>query len=181
MPQLTEEQSTLEGTVSSIIFQNEENGYTILRLDAGEEEVTAVGCMPGVSPGETLELQGQWGRHPSYGEQFKADVITRRMPVGEKAILRISASGAVKGIRAGTALRIIQRFGAEAPWTSLRTSRTSSPRSRASPPSAPGTSARPSASRWGCAVWPSSCRSTSCPLARGHAAVPAVRRHGGGP
>ena len=46
MPQLTEEQSTLEGTVSSIIFQNEENGYTILRLDAGEEEMTVVGSMP---------------------------------------------------------------------------------------------------------------------------------------
>ena len=52
MPEHPEEQSTLEGTVSSIIFQNEENGYTILRLDAGEEEMTVVGSMPGVSPGE---------------------------------------------------------------------------------------------------------------------------------
>ena len=49
MPEHPEEQSTLEGTVSSIIFQNEENGYTILRLDAGEEEMTVVGSMPGVS------------------------------------------------------------------------------------------------------------------------------------
>ena len=57
MPQLTEEQSTLEGTVSSIIFQNEENGYTILRLDAGEEEMTVVGSMPGVSlPGWAVAL-----------------------------------------------------------------------------------------------------------------------------
>ena len=105
----------IEGTVSAILFRNEENGYTVLKLSCGERgEVTAVGCMPGVSPGETLELQGSWGRHPSYGEQFKADVITRRMPVGEKAIYEYLASGAVKGIRAGTALRIIQRFGAEA-------------------------------------------------------------------
>ena len=105
----------IEGTVSAILFRNEENGYTVLKLSCGERgEVTAVGCMPGVSPGETLELQGSWSRHPSYGEQFKADVITRRMPVGEKAIYEYLASGAVKGIRAGTALRIIQRFGAEA-------------------------------------------------------------------
>ena len=50
MPEHPEEQSTLEGTVSSIIFQNEENGYTILRLDAGEEEMTVVGSMPATPP-----------------------------------------------------------------------------------------------------------------------------------
>ena len=47
------ERSVLEGAVSSLIFQNEENGYTILRLDVGEEEMTVVGSMPGVSPGST--------------------------------------------------------------------------------------------------------------------------------
>ncbi len=59
MPEHPEEQSTLEGTVSSIIFQNEENGYTILRLDAGEEEMTVVGSMPGVSPGEAIKGIGK--------------------------------------------------------------------------------------------------------------------------
>ena len=105
----------IEGTVAAILFRNEENGYTVLRLSCGEKgEITAVGCMPGVAPGETLELEGSWGRHPSYGEQFKADVVARRMPVGEKAIYEYLASGAVKGIRAGLALRIIERFGAQA-------------------------------------------------------------------
>lgn len=105
----------IEGTVAAILFRNEENGYTVLRLNCGEKgEITAVGCMPGVSPGETLELAGVWGRHPSYGEQFKAEAITRRMPVGEKAIYEYLASGAVKGIRAGTALRIVELFGAQA-------------------------------------------------------------------
>ena len=64
----------LEGTVSSVIYRNEENGYTILRLKAGQGEITAVGCMPGVAPGESLSIRGSWVRHPSYGEQFKAAV-----------------------------------------------------------------------------------------------------------
>ena len=105
----------IEGTVAAILFRNEENGYTVLRLNCGEKgEITAVGCMPGVAPGESLELEGNWGRHAAYGEQFKADGVTRRMPVGEKAIYEYLASGAIKGIRAGLALRIIELFGAEA-------------------------------------------------------------------
>ena len=58
MPEQGAELSVLEGTVSSLIFQNEENGYTILRLDVGEEEMTVVGSMPGVSPGEYLTVRG---------------------------------------------------------------------------------------------------------------------------
>ena len=59
----------VEGTVTAVLFRNEENGYTVLKLDCGERgEITAVGCMPGVAPGESLELEGTWGRHPSYGE-----------------------------------------------------------------------------------------------------------------
>ena len=105
----------IEGTVSAILFRNEENGYTVLKLDCpGKGEVTAVGCMPGVAPGEGLELDGSWGRHPSYGEQFKADVIARRMPVGEKAVFEYLASGAVKGTRMGLARQIVDRFGADA-------------------------------------------------------------------
>lgn len=105
----------VEGAVSSVLFRNEENGYTVLRLDCGERgEITAVGCMPGVAPGETLELEGSWGRHPTYGEQFKAESIVRRMPVGEKAVFEYLASGAVKGVRMGVARQIVDRFGADA-------------------------------------------------------------------
>ena len=78
------ERSVLEGAVSSLIFQNEENGYTILRLDVGEEEMTVVGSMPGVSPGEYLTVQGQWVRHATYGVQFRAVVVERRLPQGMK-------------------------------------------------------------------------------------------------
>ena len=52
MEEVTTQAQVLEGTVSAVIYQNEENGYTILRLDCGEEETTVVGSMPGVSPGE---------------------------------------------------------------------------------------------------------------------------------
>ena len=114
MPQLTEEQSTLEGTVSSIIFQNEENGYTILRLDAGEEEMTVVGSMPGVSPGEYLTVRGQWVRHATYGTQFRADVVERRLPQGLKEIFHYLASGAIKGIGKATARQLIENFGEDA-------------------------------------------------------------------
>ena len=110
-----ESHNHLEGTVTAILFRNEENGYTVLRLDTPNRgEVTVVGCMPGVAPGETLELEGSWGRHASYGEQFKAEAIYRRMPVGENAIYEYLASGAVKGIRMGLARQIVDKFGAQA-------------------------------------------------------------------
>ena len=108
-------QNQIQGTVSAVLFCNEENGYTVLKLDCAEKgAVTAVGCMPGVAPGEALELEGVWGRHPTYGEQFKAEVITRRMPVGEKAVFEYLASGVVKGIRMGLARQIVDRFGEDA-------------------------------------------------------------------
>ncbi len=107
-----ERRNQVAGTVSAVLFRNEENGYTVLKLDCGEEgEVTAVGCMPGVAPGESLELEGAWGRHPSYGEQFKAEAVARRMPVGEKAVFEYLASGAVKGVRMGLARQIVDHFG----------------------------------------------------------------------
>ena len=104
----------IQGSVTAVLFRNEENGYTVLRMQVGERgEVTAVGCMPGVQPGETLELEGSWTRHASYGEQFKADVVVRRMPVGEKAVFEFLASGAVKGIGAATARRLVDEFGGD--------------------------------------------------------------------
>ena len=102
----------IEGAVDTVIYQNEENGYTVLKLDVGEEEcVTVVGCMPGVAPGESLWAQGQWMRHPSYGSQFKAEVARRGMPQGEKAIFDYLASGVVRGVGIATARRMVEEFG----------------------------------------------------------------------
>ena len=80
---MPEEWNILSGTVDAVVYQNEENGYTVLRLDVGEEDlVTLVGCVPGVAPGESLTAQGTWTNHPTYGQQFKAEVARRAMPVG---------------------------------------------------------------------------------------------------
>ena len=104
----------LEGTVSSIIYQNEENGYTILRLEVRAEEITVVGAMPGVSPGEYLSVQGRWVRHATYGSQFRAEVVERRLPQGLKEVYHYLASGAVKGIGKATARLLTEEFGEEA-------------------------------------------------------------------
>ena len=103
------------GTVAAVIFRNEENGYTVLRLETDDAgEITVVGCMPGISPGETLEAEGKWMKHASYGEQFKVEILHRRMPVGEKAIFEYLASHAIKGIGVQTAKLIVNEFGARA-------------------------------------------------------------------
>ena len=105
----------IEGTVDAVIYQNRENGYTVLRLDAGEGRgLTVVGCLPGVAPGESISVQGTWMHHASYGEQFKAETVERRMPAGTKAIFDYLASGAVRGIGAATARRMVEEFGEEA-------------------------------------------------------------------
>ena len=105
----------INGTVAAIIFRNDENGYTVLRLETDDMgEVTVVGCMPGISPGETLEAEGKWMKHASYGEQFKVEVLHRGMPVGEKAIFEYLSSGAIKGIGVRTAKLIVDEFGARA-------------------------------------------------------------------
>ena len=103
----------LEGRVDQVVFRNEENGYTVLRLQtgAGGEPTTAVGCMPGVAPGESLSLTGSWMRHATYGAQFKVKTMERRMPEGACAILEYLSSGAVKGIGAITARRLVEEFG----------------------------------------------------------------------
>ena len=104
----------LEGVVSDVIYQNEESGYTVLRLEVGQEEVTAVGCMPGAAPGESLTLHGEWSVHPSYGRQFRAAVAERRMPEGARAIYEYLASGVIRGIGGATARRLVEEFGEEA-------------------------------------------------------------------
>ena len=74
-----------EGTVHSVIFQNAENGYTVLRLLTEEGEVvTVVGCIPCVAPGEHLTVTGTWEVHPQHGEQLKAQELERTLPEEEE-------------------------------------------------------------------------------------------------
>lgn len=106
--------SYLEGSVSSVIFRNEENGYTVLRVETEEGEQTLVGIIPGVTPGEGICAHGTWEQHSSYGRQLKAEVVARTLPVGEDAVYRYLASGVIRGIGISTARRLVDAFGAEA-------------------------------------------------------------------
>lgn len=108
------ERSTVEGAVQSLIFQNEDNGYTVLSLLTDDGElVTVVGCIPCAAPGEGMTVTGVWTNHPSYGPQFAAESVERRMPETEEDIAAYLASGILKGIGPATAQRLVDRFGAD--------------------------------------------------------------------
>ena len=104
--------SILEGTILSIIFRNEQNGYTVCSLD-GEDEPTAVGILPYLGEGETVRFFGRWIEHPDYGEQFQVEHYEQIAPKTESAILHYLSSGLIKGIGEKTARRLIKAFGAE--------------------------------------------------------------------
>ena len=100
----------LSGYVEHIVFQNTENGYTVLNLVCEEEEITCVGIFHGVSEGECLELAGEYTTHPSYGRQFKTSSFQVKPPEDMVSVERYLASGAIKGIGAALAARIVKKF-----------------------------------------------------------------------
>ena len=109
-----EELTTREGTVQSVIFQNEENGYTVLRLVTEEGElVTVVGCVPCAAPGEHLGVSGAWETHPQHGTQLRAEEVERRLPEDAEELISYLGSGICKGLGPATARRLVERFGAE--------------------------------------------------------------------
>lgn len=102
----------VEGYIASILYRNEENGYCVLRLDeTSGEQCIVVGCIPMAAPGESLTAWGAWVRHPSHGEQFKAEYTERTMPVGAEAIYDYLASRVIRGVGPATAALIVSRFG----------------------------------------------------------------------
>ena len=108
------ERTTVIGTILAVVFQNEENGYTVARIVTDDgEPVTVVGCIPCAAPGEELILTGRYTTHPQHGEQFAADEVERHMPTGETEILNYLASGVVRGIGPATAQKLVDRFGAD--------------------------------------------------------------------
>ena len=109
-----EELTTREGTVQSVIFQNEENGYTVLRLvTEGGELITVVGCIPCAAPGEHLGVSGTWETHPQHGAQLRAEEVERRLPEDAEELISYLGSGICKGLGPATARRLVERFGAE--------------------------------------------------------------------
>lgn len=109
---MMQELSEINGTVSAVIFRNDENGYGVvkLELDSGEK-VTAVGCLPYIAPGEMLSAEGAWMTHAQHGRQFKIEQCSRLLPTSAEAIYEYLAGGTVRGIGPATAALIVDRFG----------------------------------------------------------------------
>ncbi len=103
------------GSVESIIFSNEENGYTICDIGTGDGDlVTAVGYLPYLSEGDSVVLYGKWVHNPKYGRQFAAETFERTLPADKASMLRYLASRTIKGIGPKTARKIIDEFGEDA-------------------------------------------------------------------
>ena len=109
------ERVTVEGSVDAVIFQNEENGYTVLllRVDGEDEPITVVGCIPCAAAGEGMTVTGVWVNHPVHGPQLSAESVERRLPQEEEDIVSYLTSGILKGIGPATAQRLVERFGTD--------------------------------------------------------------------
>ena len=101
---------SLAGYVEHIIYRNADNGYTVLNLVSGEDEITCVGIFSAIAEGENIEAQGEYTEHPTYGQQFKVTSFEEKAPEDEEAIERYLGSGAIKGIGLAMAARIVRRF-----------------------------------------------------------------------
>jgi len=99
--------------VEHIIYRNADNGYTVLNLVSGEEEITCVGIFSAIAEGENIEASGDYTDHPTYGKQFKVESFEEKAPEDEEAIERYLGSGAIRGIGLALAARIVRRFKAD--------------------------------------------------------------------
>ncbi|MCM2392120.1 SF1B family DNA helicase RecD2 [Streptomyces albipurpureus] len=108
--------AVVEGVLERITYANEENGYTVARVDTGRgagDLLTVVGSLLGAQPGESLRLEGRWGSHQQYGKQFTVENYTTILPATIQGIRRYLGSGLIKGIGPKIAERIVEHFGVD--------------------------------------------------------------------
>lgn len=108
--------AVLEAVLERITYANEDNGYTVARVDTGRgagDLLTVVGALLGAQPGESLRMEGRWGSHPQYGKQFTVENYTTVLPATIQGIRRYLGSGLIKGIGPKIADRIVEHFGTE--------------------------------------------------------------------
>ncbi len=98
-------------TVQSVVYRNENNGYSVISVMNNGAVTTAVGMMTSVSVGDELKLIGNWKVHSVYGKQFAFDCYEHTMPSDSESIYRYLSSGAIKGVGRSTAKRIVAEFG----------------------------------------------------------------------
>ena len=102
--------SSLSGYVEKIVYRNSDNGYTVLTVADKSDETTCVGTFQYIGEGEYIEMEGEYMTHPSYGDQFAIKSYAIKEPEDEKAIIRYLGSGAIKGVGAALADRIVRHF-----------------------------------------------------------------------
>jgi len=107
--------NVLDAVLERITYANEDNGYTVAKVDTGRGDlVTVVGALLGAQPGESIRMRGQWGSHPQYGKQFHVDDYTTILPATIQGIRRYLGSGLIKGIGPVLADKIVTHFGVDA-------------------------------------------------------------------
>lgn len=106
-------EETIEGYVDHIIYRNQDNGYTVASLVVDGEELTCVGTFQYLNEGENIRAKGKYTEHPSYGKQFSVYSYDAVIPQDSQAMERYLASGAIKGVGAALAARIVRKFGSD--------------------------------------------------------------------
>ena len=100
------------GSIESVIYSNEENGYAICDMATSDDDIiTIVGVMPFVAAGDSVCVSGKWVHNPKYGRQFSVLTYEKRLPADTASILRYLSSRTIKGIGPKTAQKIVDKFG----------------------------------------------------------------------
>ena len=105
--------ATVNGYVEKIKYRNEENGYSILNVTADGEEYVLVGTFPYISEGDFIEASGREVEHPIYGDQIQVESYELKAPEDTASMERYLGSGAIRGVGAALAARIVRRFKAD--------------------------------------------------------------------
>lgn len=103
----------VEGEVRRIVFRNDDNGYSVLRVDRDGGEVVVVGNVGRISEGEHLSAWGEWVQDPRYGRQLRARRIDSRLPSSSAGIEKYLASSLVKGVGPVYAKKLVAAFGTD--------------------------------------------------------------------
>ena len=102
-----------EGIIKSIIYRNEENGYTVLSLETSDSPITCTGIMPFFNENDQIIVEGELIYHDRYGEQINVESAKLKKPSGKKAIISYLSSGNIDSIGKKTAELIYKKFGDE--------------------------------------------------------------------
>ena len=108
---MEQQEQVLCGMVERVVFRNDQNGWTVLEVEAQDEFHKVVGVLPMIQVGEQVKLTGEWVEHPKFGRQFRAVTCEQTLPTEGDAVFRYLASGAIKGIGPVTAAAMVQKFG----------------------------------------------------------------------